>query len=81
MNYTEEQRQSWERTVSIMQEGLAPYVFQTWIAPLQLHTVTADSILLLAESFVQRDTVKQRYYTRPTIRCSSTATWAWGRRT
>ena len=63
MNYTPEQKQAWEKVVSIMQENLIPYVFQTWIAPLQLHSVTADSIILAVDTFVQRDTVKQRYYT------------------
>lgn len=63
MNYTQEQKQAWEKVVSIMRENLIPYVYQTWIAPLQLHSVTAESIILLAETFVQRDTIKQRYYT------------------
>ena len=63
MNYTPEQKQAWENVVSVMQENLIPYVFQTWIAPLELFSVTAESIILVAETFVQRDTVKQRYYT------------------
>ena len=63
MNYTQEQKQAWDKVVSIMQENLIPYVYQTWIAPLQLHSVTAESIILLAETFVQRDTIRQRYYT------------------
>ena len=63
MNYTPEQKQAWEKVVSVMQENLIPYVFQTWIAPLQIYSVTAESIILVAETFVQRDTVKQRYNT------------------
>ena len=63
MNYTPEQKQAWEKVVSIMQENLIPFVFQTWIAPLKLFSVTADSIILSVDTFVQRDTVKQRYYT------------------
>ena len=63
MNYTPEQKQAWDHVVSIMQENLIPYVYQTWIAPLQLHSVTAESIILAAETFVQRDTIKQRYHT------------------
>lgn len=63
MNYTTEQAQAWEKVCSILQEHLIPYVYQTWIQPLRLESVSADAIVLVAESFVQRDTVKQRYYT------------------
>ena len=63
MNYTPEQKQAWDKVVSIMKENMIPYVFQTWIEPLQLHAVTAESIVLAVDTFVQRDTVKQRYYT------------------
>ena len=63
MNYTPEQKQTWDRIVSTMKENMMSYVFQTWIEPLRLYAVTDDSIILTAETFVQRDTVKQRYYT------------------
>ena len=63
MNYTPEQKQAWDKVVSIMKENMIPYVFQTWVEPLQLHSVTAESIILAVDTFVQRDTVKQRYYT------------------
>lgn len=63
MNYTPEQKKAWEKVKSIMEENLIPYVYQTWIAPLQLYSVTSKSIVLIAENFLQRDTVKQRYYT------------------
>ena len=63
MNYTPEQKQAWDKVVSIMKQNLIPYVFETWIEPLQLYSVTAESIVVFAETFLQRDTVKQRYYT------------------
>ena len=63
MNYTAEQKQAWEKVSSIMKENMIPYVYDTWIAPLRLQAVTEDAVVLCAESFVHRDTVKQRYYT------------------
>lgn len=62
MNYTAEQAQAWQKVCSILEEHLIPYVYQTWIQPLRLESVSGDSIVLVADSFV-RDTVKQRYYT------------------
>ncbi len=63
MNYTTEQKIAWEKVVSRLKEDLIPYVFQNLIEPLQLYAVTAEAVILCAESQIQRNNLKQRYFT------------------
>ena len=63
MNYTPEQKQSWDRAVAMLEENLAPVSFNTWIKPLEMYAVTDEAIQILVPSPIIVDMVRQRYYT------------------
>ena len=63
MNYSPEHKAAWDRAIKLLEDNLIPISFNTWIKPLQLYSVTAESILIIADNFLTLNHVKQRYYT------------------
>jgi len=63
MNYSPEHKEAWDRAIKLLEDNLIPISFNTWIKPLQLYSVTAESILIIADNFLTLNHVKQRYYT------------------
>ncbi len=63
MNYTPEQKQAWDKAKSMLEENLIPVSFNTWIRPLELYSVTQDSILITVPNNLIQNHVRQRYYT------------------
>lgn len=63
MNYTAEQKEAWDKALGYLEKNLIPIQFNTWIKPLELYSVTSDTIIIIAQSTFQLNSVKQRYRT------------------
>ena len=63
MNYTPEQKEAWDKAIKLLEDNLIPISFSTWIKPLELHSVTQDSIRIMVNNSLTLNHVKQRYYT------------------
>ena len=63
MNYTPEQKEAWDKAIKLLEDNLIPISFSTWIKPLELHSVTQDSIRIMVDNSFTLNHVKQRYYT------------------
>jgi len=63
MNYTPEQKQMWDRAISALEKNLIRIQFETWIKPLQLYSVSTDTIVIVADNSLILNHVRQRYYT------------------
>ena len=63
MNYTPEQKEAWDKAIKTLEDNLMPISFTTWIKPLELHSVTQDSIRIMVNNSLTLNHVKQRYYT------------------
>jgi len=63
MNYLPEHKQAWDKAIKLLEENLIPVSFNTWIKPLQLYSVSAENIIIIADNYLTLNHVKQRYYT------------------
>ncbi len=63
MNYAPEHLAAWDRAIKLLEDNLIPISFKTWIKPLQLYSVSGDTIQIIANNFLTLSHVKQRYYT------------------
>lgn len=63
MNYTPEQREAWDKAIGLLEKNLMPIKFNTWIKPLQLYSVTSDSIIIIANNSLILSSVRNRYFT------------------
>ena len=64
MNFTPEQQATWERVLNMMQDSTPFVSFNAFIKPLQLYSVTNDTIVLIAENTFNLNHLKNRYYTQ-----------------
>ena len=63
MNYTPEQKEAWDKAIGLLEKNLMPIKFNTWIKPLKLYSVTAESIVIVADNVLTLSSVKTRYFT------------------
>ena len=68
MNYTPEQKASWEEVIrtienSMNRQPMEKIQFDTWIRPLKLHAVTHNSLIIIGEDAFKLQYVKNRYGT------------------
>lgn len=63
MNYTPEQKEAWDKAIGLLEKNLMPIKFNTWIKPLQLYSVTPESIIIIADNPLTLSSVKTRYFT------------------
>ena len=63
MNYTAEQKEAWDKAIGLLKENLIPISFDTWIKPLQLYSVTPETISIIVSNTLVLNHVKQRYLT------------------
>jgi len=63
MNYSPEHKQAWDKAIKLLEDNLIPISFKTWIKPLQLYSVSPETIIIIADNFLTLNHVKQRYYT------------------
>ena len=63
MNYSPEHQQAWDKAISLLEKNMIPVSFNTWIKPLQLYSVSAESIIIVADNYLTLNHVKSRYYT------------------
>lgn len=64
MNYTPDELSRWEKVISSLRESMQPVSFKTWIEPLKLHSVSTDSIQIVADNYITLSHVRARYYTQ-----------------
>ena len=63
MNYTPEQKEAWDKAIGLLEKNLMPIKFNTWIKPLKLYSVNAESIVIVADNVLTLSSVKTRYFT------------------
>lgn len=63
-SYTPEELNKWEGVIHSLRESMVPVSYKTWIEPLRLHSVTPDSILIIADNYITLNHVRKRYYTQ-----------------
>jgi len=63
MNYAPEHLAAWERAIGLLEKNLQPVSFNHWIKPLQLYSVSGETIQIIADNFLTLSHVKNRYYT------------------
>lgn len=63
MNYAPEQKEAWDKAISMLEQNLIPISFKMWIEPLRLYSVTQDTICIVTNNSLVLNHVKQRYLT------------------
>ena len=63
MNYTQEQKDAWEQVCKHLQDNLSRVSYEQWIRPLELYSVTQDSLIITGRDSFNINHVKNRYFT------------------
>lgn len=63
MQYTKDQLAAWEKAMAMFKGDMNPTSYGTWFAPLKLHAVTQEAIVIEAENSMIVNSLRQRYYT------------------
>ena len=67
MRYTPEQKANWDSVIQLLKENLSDVAqtasFNTWLKPLKLHAVTADTIVIICENAFSMKHVQTHYAT------------------
>lgn len=61
MNYTKEQFDQWNSVVDALRNEMPAVSFDTWVKPLELITVTSDTVLVLCENHLTQTHLTSRY--------------------
>ncbi|MBR0027006.1 MAG: chromosomal replication initiator protein DnaA [Clostridia bacterium] len=64
MNFTPEQQAAWERALKMLEDNIPLVSYNAFIKPLQLYSVTNDTLVIIAENAFNLNHLKNRYYTQ-----------------
>ena len=63
MNYTPEQKASWDRVMALLKENVDGPSWNAWFKFLELYAVTVDKIIILSPSALNVSFIKNRFGT------------------
>ena len=63
MNYTPEQKASWDRVMQLIHENLDGPSYNAWFKPLSLYAVTSDKIIIVGQNAFNLQHMQNRYGT------------------
>lgn len=61
MNYTPEQKASWDKVMQILRDNMDGPSFNAWFKPLRLYAVTGDKVIIVAQNTFTMRHVQSRY--------------------
>lgn len=61
MNYTPEQKMMWDKALSTLESNIPEHMFNTFIKPLKLYSVTNDTLVIIAENVFNLSHLQARY--------------------
>ena len=64
MNFTPEQQAAWERALKLIEDSTPSVSYNAFIKPLQLYSVTNDTIVIVAENTFKLNHLKNKYFTQ-----------------
>ena len=63
MNYSPEQKKAWDSAIASLETSMQRVSYMTWIKPLELIVVTAESLRISVPNTMVKNMLCQRYYT------------------
>lgn len=63
MNITPQQQAAWEGALKMLEDDLNPASYSTWIKPLQVHSISSDTMVIAVPNTFLLTNIRQRYFT------------------